>query len=55
MKTLKLTDEEFENILDMLNYACSALDAERTTRSTWQKEIDAFYEVRGMFVTKVEG
>ena len=54
MKTMTFTDEEFEGILDMLDFACSALSNERTTRSTWQKEVDDFYDVRGMFATKGE-
>lgn len=52
MKTITLTDEEFDKLIDMLSDACGALYNESTTRSTWKQEVDEAYAFRGLIEMK---
>lgn len=54
MKTITLTDEEFDKLIDMLDDACGALYNESTMRSTWQQEVDDYYTFKGLIETKGE-
>ncbi len=54
MKTIILTDEEFDKLIDMLGDACGALYNESTTRSTWKQEVDEAYAFRGLIEMKGE-
>lgn len=54
MKTITLTDEEFDKLIDMLSDACGALYNESTIRSTWKQEVDEAYAFRGLIETKGE-
>lgn len=54
MKTLTLTDEEFDKLEEMLSYACGALYNESTMRSTWKQEVDDYYTFKGLIEMKGE-